>query len=371
MENRLNQMESQASAPVNSKYRVSFDYDHQGRRRQKTVYTNNSTAYVAQTTNRYVYDGWNLVAILDQNNTPIQTFIWGLDLSGSEQGAGGVGGLLWENTLSNRVVTNTSFATFDGNGNVTALIATNGAVVAQYEYGPFGQLLRMTGPQAKANPFRFSTKFQDDETGLLYYGYRYYNPSTGRWPSRDPIQEKGGLNLYGFVSNGAVNTYDVLGLLVTGTLDSKAFTITFSDNDSKQTTNAQAFTGGHVNSDGSIKSPGTGLEAPAPAGDYWIIDNPNPKKGHEGWYGLIKKDDRLDDYFEDDGNTRSGVRLHLGRISWGCVTVNINQPDATTKWKSIQDLINGTKTDTIEFITGPHFWNRCKKVKTYGTLTIK
>ena len=57
--------------------------------------------------------------------------------------------------------------------------------------GPFGEVLRATGPMAKANPFRFSTKYQDDETDLLYYGYRYYSASTGRWLSRDPISEKG------------------------------------------------------------------------------------------------------------------------------------------------------------------------------------
>jgi len=43
---------------------------------------------------------------------------------------------------------------------------------------------------ATANPFRFSTKYQDDETGLLYYGYRYCDPNTGRWNSRDPIAER-------------------------------------------------------------------------------------------------------------------------------------------------------------------------------------
>jgi RHS repeat-associated protein len=57
--------------------------------------------------------------------------------------------------------------------------------------GPFGEVIRATGPMAKANPFRFSTKYQDDETDLLYYGYRYYNASTGRWLSRDPIDEPG------------------------------------------------------------------------------------------------------------------------------------------------------------------------------------
>jgi RHS repeat-associated protein len=65
---------------------------------------------------------------------------------------------------------------------------------------------------AKANPLRFSTKFQDDETDLLYYGYRYYSRSTGRWSSRDPISEKGGLNNYGFVLNRPMTIHDPFGL---------------------------------------------------------------------------------------------------------------------------------------------------------------
>ena len=59
--------------------------------------------------------------------------------------------------------------------------AANGTTAATYVYGPFGEVMRMTGPMARLNPFRFSTKYDDDETDLLYYGYRYYNPSTGRW----------------------------------------------------------------------------------------------------------------------------------------------------------------------------------------------
>jgi integrase/recombinase XerD len=47
---------------------------------------------------------------------------------------------------------------------------------------------------------------------VTYYGYRYYDPQTGRWSSRDPIEEKGGVNLYGFIGNNGTNRYDVLGL---------------------------------------------------------------------------------------------------------------------------------------------------------------
>ncbi len=61
------------------------------------------------------------------------------------------------------------------------------------------------------NRRQHATKYQD-ETGLLYYGFRYYSAETGRWLSRDPIGERGGVNLYGFVGNDGVNKVDVLGM---------------------------------------------------------------------------------------------------------------------------------------------------------------
>jgi RHS repeat-associated protein len=74
-------------------------------------------------------------------------------------------------------------------------------VLANYEYGPFGEVIRSTGPIAKANPIRFSTKYQDDESDLLYYGYRYYKASTGSWVSRDPATETGADNQFNFSDN--------------------------------------------------------------------------------------------------------------------------------------------------------------------------
>lgn len=73
-------------------------------------------------------------------------------------------------------------------------------------------MLRCEGPYAKANPFRFATKFTDEETGLSYYGYRFYSPSLGRFINQDPIGEDGGLNLHGFAENDPMNGGDVLGL---------------------------------------------------------------------------------------------------------------------------------------------------------------
>ena len=88
----------------------------------------------------------------------------------------------------------------------------NSQIVAEYEYGPFGELIQATGKMAKEFNILFSTKYYDWETGLYYYGYRYYSPTIGRWLSRDPIGEKGGVNLYTAYKNDPVNSVDPLGL---------------------------------------------------------------------------------------------------------------------------------------------------------------
>jgi RHS repeat-associated protein len=109
----------------------------------------------------------------------------------------------------------TCFFAHDGNGNVVALAsATDGSPTARYEYGPFGEPIRVTGPAAALNPFRFSTKRTCNTSDLVLYEYRAYSPSTGRWLNRDPIEESGGRNLYGFVHNNPIRRIDRLGLFV-------------------------------------------------------------------------------------------------------------------------------------------------------------
>jgi RHS repeat-associated protein len=84
--------------------------------------------------------------------------------------------------------------------------------VARYDYDAFGNRITNTGPEVELCPFGFSTKYRDEEMGMLYYGFRYYNPETGRWLSRDPIGERGGENLYALVGNNPVFWIDGLGL---------------------------------------------------------------------------------------------------------------------------------------------------------------
>ena len=213
-ENRLTNMTSLSSAPnAASKYKLEFAYDYQGRRIQKIVSTNNGSAYYPLYTNRFIYDGWNLVGELDggNSNAKLRSYIWGTDLSGSMQGAGGVGGLV---KVSEYIGggTNHYFAAYDGNGNLAGLVdGSTGGVTARYEYGPFGEALRATGTFSTNNPVRFSSKFADNESGMVYYGYRYYAAGSGTWINRDPSDEQGGLNLVGFNNNNPISFYDELG----------------------------------------------------------------------------------------------------------------------------------------------------------------
>ena len=193
-ENRLTSVSSNG-VPL-----VTNAYDAQGRRVHKT--TPNATT-------TFFYDGWNLVeeriACTDGTTSTVQ-YHWGKDLSGSLQGSGGIGGLLYMKRNGTIYVPH-----YDAHGNIVRYTDTAGAVMAEYAYGAFGDLLSATGPMADAFRIRFSSKYLDPETGLYYYGYRFYSPALMRWLNRDPIEERGGVNVYAFCGNGSTYRLDARG----------------------------------------------------------------------------------------------------------------------------------------------------------------
>ncbi len=107
----------------------------------------------------------------------------------------------------------TAFPFADANGNCVSFIDEAGNVQAHYTYDAFGGTVSQAGAKAADFRFRFSSKYLDNETGLYYYGVRYYASALGRWVNRDPIEENGGLLLYGFVNNEIVNLIDVFGFM--------------------------------------------------------------------------------------------------------------------------------------------------------------
>jgi RHS repeat-associated protein len=85
-------------------------------------------------------------------------------------------------------------------------------MAALYRYDPYGRLLYSSGSLAGANVYRFSSKEIHINSGLYYYGYRFYDPNLQRWLNRDPMGENAGLNLYAFLKNDPVIYIDAYGL---------------------------------------------------------------------------------------------------------------------------------------------------------------
>jgi RHS repeat-associated protein len=178
---------------------VSNQYDFMSRRVAKSV---------GGTTHHFLYNGWAMIQ--EEIGTQTNSYVYGLDLSGSMQGVGTIGGILCASLNGTQ-----AFYFFDANGNVSDLAGASGNCFAHYEFDPFGNTIVASGTQAAANPFRFSTKHTEEETGLVYYGYRYYSPGVGRWANRDPIEEEGGCNIYLFSYNRSLNCIDPLGMTPT------------------------------------------------------------------------------------------------------------------------------------------------------------
>jgi RHS repeat-associated protein len=105
---------------------------------------------------------------------------------------------------------NTYFYTMDGLGSVRNLTNSTQDIVEQYDYDSFGNL---TAPPTTGNPYTYTSREYDPETGLLFYRARYYDPATGRFLTADPIGfDSGDVNFYAYVLNNPDNSIDPFGL---------------------------------------------------------------------------------------------------------------------------------------------------------------
>jgi uncharacterized protein RhaS with RHS repeats len=133
-----------------------FVYDPLGRRRQRKEYEWRG-GWVKTAEVRYVHDGNLVIQERDAQHVPQVTYTRGADLSGTLDGAGGIGGLL-ATTRHSPLPTRHYYYFADGNGNVTMLVDTNQQLAASYVYDPYGNLLGKSGPLADDNLYRFSSK---------------------------------------------------------------------------------------------------------------------------------------------------------------------------------------------------------------------
>lgn len=336
-ENRLTEVKTSTfSLAGTSPYqyrRVAFRYDYMGRRVQKRVLEGSSSAETEKSCKRYLYDGWSQIAEYaaaggSATGGLVRSFTWGLDIAKSLTDAGGVGALL---QIAEHIAGKAYFLSYDGNGNVSGVFdATAGSAssscVASYEYSPYGELLRSEGYYAKENAMRFSTKPTDDETGLVYYGRRYYNPNQGRFLGRDPIQEEGGVHLYRFVSNNPIRYYDVLGEdqgPKDETVVMKPFVVTAStkgnfdpDQRNRQSSSTSNYSQADTNSGGSdvtVLDPVVVRANRVKEAADWAIDRftkmPEDKKKIlcEGW---LSSDSTVRDSIYGTQVTKDGIEYH-------------------------------------------------------------
>ena len=163
------------SAFNTSQINASYTYDGNGLRQTKTV---------NGITENHIYDGQNIV------KSGNQTFIRGI-------------GLISRNDNGSK-----EYYSFNVHGDTTKLTDTFGTILKDYSYDAFGN--QKAENENDTNPFRYSGEFFDEETGLIYLRARYYDATTGRFISEDPIKD--GLNWYVYCSNNPIMFVDPLGL---------------------------------------------------------------------------------------------------------------------------------------------------------------
>jgi len=200
-------------------WQTEFAYDGLGRLRIRTEYTwmqaDPMSGWQLASTTWYIYDGMRVIQERNIANTPTVSYTRGLDLSGSLEGAGGIGGLLARSdgyVSANGHWTNHNYYYADGNGNISVMTDIYQGIVATYRYDPFGNTISQSGPLADANVYRFSSKEIHPNSGMYYYLYRFYYPNLQRWINRDPVGEAWGINLFQFVLNDPVSHLDAFGL---------------------------------------------------------------------------------------------------------------------------------------------------------------
>ena len=179
---------------VTNNQTILMSFDSMGRR-------------VAKNGQSFIYDGYLQIANLEHqtSNIKLQIFIW----DPTEPVA--TRPLVWNFSAVQPFNLSSFYYIHDGNKNVSEVVASDATLSAHYEYASFGAATVQRGASALENPWRFSSEHAEDDSATIYYNYRHYEPVMGRWISRDPIEEEGGVNLYLSCFNAMTVLQDVLG----------------------------------------------------------------------------------------------------------------------------------------------------------------
>lgn len=186
-ENRLTKVEDFVAGTPTPAFTSTYRYDGLGRRIEKVAN--------GQTT-RYVYDGEDILLEYDGANTLLARYTHGPD---------------FDEPIAMTRGSNTVFYHQDGLGSVTDLTDSAGATAKSYSYDAYGTIVDQTGTLEQ--PYTYTGREFDSESGLYYYRARHYDPTAGRFLQKDPIGINGGdLNLYAYAANNPLDAIDPTGL---------------------------------------------------------------------------------------------------------------------------------------------------------------
>ena len=264
---------------------VSFAYDPFGRRIEKISPT---------TTSIFAYDGDNLIEATNSSGTAVARYSDGLNI---------------DEPLAMLRSSTTSYYDADGLGSITSLSSSAGSLAQTYGYDSFGKQTSSSG--SLTNPFQYTARESDPETGLYYYRARYYDPTTGRFLSEDPIEFRGGVDFYRYVRNSPNGLIDPLGLWTFQIGLSVNYTLPFA------VTGSLSFgfaidTHGHFGTY-TMRGVGLGEGAGASAGISVGVSNANTICGLGGPFLNVSGTAGVDglggtgDYFEGAGDGPGGV----------------------------------------------------------------
>jgi|GEM_PF-2876904 len=225
-ENRIVKIETAPSAQAAGIpwQRFEYEYDWNGlkvRSKEYSLGEDNEAVLIKES--RHIYDNYNQIMEITKyfdGVTPeaVKKFYYGADLLGSLYATGGTGGLVMTSFDGVK-----AYVLSDIRGSVDSLYAaSDGALLGHYEYDAWGDITDIVQNEGFDNaplntyiidnPLRYSGRYHEVAPNLYYYAFRHYSPVLKRWLSRDPIEEEGGLNLYGFLNNDPINYFDSLGL---------------------------------------------------------------------------------------------------------------------------------------------------------------
>jgi RHS repeat-associated protein len=314
---------------------VNFKYDPFLRR----IYKSSSAL-----TSIYAYDSDNLIEETNSSGAVVTRYEDGTNV---------------DEPLAEMRSGTTSYYEQDGLGSVTSLSNASGAVAQTYTYDSFGNQTATSG--SLTNSLRFTARDFDSETNLQFSRARYYDQSSGRFISEDPIQFAGGMNFYAYVQNSPIDLIDPSGMAQCVYWISRHTLICYSNSAPPVGPRRSAQVGpANVSSgDGNCKDnpqcTGTDHEGhgPLPPGEYKM--NPDPRPGDEGQDRLEPQPPisgwRVREPGWMPGAARGGFRLHLGSRTHGCINALWDDPSTRAQYQGMLDLLKSEEGNNWLLVT--------------------